>query len=149
MRVVHELSPTAARHRAVVVRILRKMVITKRVSVTQHYINFRPSVQAWMACCCTFPAILLPMVQKLSQKPRICSKWSPWSAGCGSWSCGLSGRINEVPEWRFALTADYSSSSPAKKNGKRYRGCHHKTYPQRRIAQESQRSINRNGCEYA
>ncbi len=55
-----------------------------------------------MAFCCEFPAFLLPMAQKLSsgfefglapsflrrdgQKPRICSKWSPWSAGCGS--CG-------------------------------------------------------------
>ena len=41
------------------------------------------------------------MAQKQSQKPRICSKWSPWSAGCGSWSCGLSGRINEESEWCF------------------------------------------------
>ena len=40
--------------------------MAKPLSVTQHYINFRPSVQAWMACCCTFPEILLPMVQKLS-----------------------------------------------------------------------------------
>ena len=69
------------------------------------------------AFCCEFPAFLLPMVQKLSsgfefglapsflrrdgQKPRIRSKWSPWSAGCGSCCCGLSGRINEVPEWCF------------------------------------------------
>ena len=58
------------------------------VSVTGHYINSRPSVQAWMAFCCEFPAFLLPMAQKQGQKTRICSKWSPWSAGCGSWSCG-------------------------------------------------------------
>ena len=29
---------------------------SKRVSVTGHYINSRPSVQAWMAFCCAFPA---------------------------------------------------------------------------------------------
>ena len=40
------------------------MVITKRVSVTRHYINFRPSVQARRAFCCAFPAFLLPMAQK-------------------------------------------------------------------------------------
>ena len=56
------------------------------VSVTGHYINSRPSVQAWMAFCCEFPAILLPMAQKTGKKPRICSKWSPRSAGSGS--CG-------------------------------------------------------------
>ena len=33
-----------------------------------------------------FLHFLLPMAQKQSKKPRICSKWSPWSAGCGSWS---------------------------------------------------------------
>ena len=53
-----------------------------------------------MAFCCEFPAFLLPLAQKLSsgfefglapsflrrdgQKPRIRSKWSPWSAECGS-----------------------------------------------------------------
>ncbi len=41
------------------------LVITKRVFVTGHYINPRPSVQAWMAFCCAFPAFLLPMAQKL------------------------------------------------------------------------------------
>ncbi len=41
------------------------LVITKRVSVTGHYINSHPSVQAWMAFCCEFPAFLLPMAQKL------------------------------------------------------------------------------------
>ena len=40
------------------------MVITKRVSVTGHYINPRPSVQAWMAFCCAFPAFLLPMARE-------------------------------------------------------------------------------------
>ena len=80
------------------------MVITKRVSVTGHYINFRPSVQAQQAFCCEFPAFLLPMAGNQSsgfefglapsflrrdgQKPRICSKVSPWSAECGSWFCG-------------------------------------------------------------
>ena len=33
---------------------------------------------------------LLQMAQKLGQKPWFCSKWSPWSAGCGDWSCGWS-----------------------------------------------------------
>ena len=28
------------------------------------------------------------MAQKTGCKGRIRSKWSPWSAGCGSWSCG-------------------------------------------------------------
>ena len=32
------------------------MVITKRVSVTGHCINFRPSVQARQAFCCELPA---------------------------------------------------------------------------------------------
>ena len=41
-------------------RILRKMVITKRVSVTGHYINSRTSVQARRAFCCAVPAFLLP-----------------------------------------------------------------------------------------
>ena len=36
--------------------------------------------------CSSVDGILLPMAQKQSQKPRICSKWSPWSAGCRS--CG-------------------------------------------------------------
>ena len=45
--------------------------------------------------------IFLPMAQKQSCKGRICSKWSPGAAGCGSWSCCLSGRINEEPEWCF------------------------------------------------
>ena len=46
------------------------------------------------------------------QKPRICSKWSPWSAGCGSWSCEpvRASRLGEAlaktedlskPEWCF------------------------------------------------
>ena len=75
--------------------------ITKRVYVTGYYINTRPSVQAWRAFCCAFPAFLLPVAQKTGSKGRIRSKWSPWSAGCGSWSCGLSGRINEETEWCF------------------------------------------------
>ena len=50
-----------------------------------HYVNSRPSVQSWMAFCCAFPAFLLPMAQKQSCKERIYSKWSPWSAGCGSY----------------------------------------------------------------
>ena len=33
--------------------------------------------------------------------------------GAGHGLASLSGRINEVPEWCFALAADYSSSSPA------------------------------------
>ena len=67
-------------------RILRKMVITKRVSVTAHYINSRPSVQAWRAFCCEFPAFCCRWREKTGSKGRMCSKWSPWSAGCGS--CG-------------------------------------------------------------
>ena len=45
---MHELSPTAARHREQMARILENwnLVIIKRVSVTGHYINSRPSVQA-------------------------------------------------------------------------------------------------------
>lgn len=51
------------------------------------------------AFCCAFPSFLLPMAQKTepnfefelsppfyaetSKKPRICSEWSPWSAGFG------------------------------------------------------------------
>ncbi len=34
------------------------MAMTKRVSVTGHYINSRLSVQAWMAFCCGFSAYL-------------------------------------------------------------------------------------------
>ncbi len=45
--------------------------------------------------------LLVRKSAKTDCKGRICSKWSPWSAGCGSWSCGLSGRINEEPEWCF------------------------------------------------
>ena len=60
--------------------------MSKRVSVTGHYINFRPSVQAWMACCSAFPAFFAADGSKTGSKGRICSKWSPWSAGCGS--CG-------------------------------------------------------------
>ena len=61
----------------------------KRVSVTAHYINFHPSVQARRAFCCKFPAFLLPMAQKLSCKGRICSKGSPWSAGAPSYPVRL------------------------------------------------------------
>ena len=53
-----KFTPTAARQMAVVARILRNMVMIKRVSVTGHYINSRPSVQAWRAFCCEFPALL-------------------------------------------------------------------------------------------
>ena len=28
------------------------------------------------------------MAQKRARKPRMPSRWSPWSAECGSWSCG-------------------------------------------------------------
>ena len=79
------------RAQAVVARILVNwnLDITKRVSVTSHYINSRPSVQAWMAFCCKFPAFLLPMAQKLSCKGRICSKGSPWSAGDPSYPVRL------------------------------------------------------------
>ena len=46
---MHELTPTAARHRAVVARILENwnLVITKRVPVTRHYSNSRSSVLVW------------------------------------------------------------------------------------------------------
>ncbi len=44
------------------------------------------------------------------QKLRIRSKGSPWSAGCGSWSCDLSGRINEVPEWCFGRWLQFSQN---------------------------------------
>ena len=44
------------------------------------------------------------------QKPRICSKWSPWSAGFGSWFCGLSGRINEEPEWCFVRCLQFGQN---------------------------------------
>jgi hypothetical protein len=48
------------------------------------------------------------------KKPRICSKWSLWSAGCGSWSCEpvWASRLGEAlaktedlskPEWLFGL----------------------------------------------
>ena len=50
------------------------------------------------------------MAQKLSKKPRICSKWSPWSAGCGAWSCGLSGRINEETEWYFVRCLQFGQN---------------------------------------
>ena len=49
--------------------------------------QFPPLCSSAAAFCCAFPAILLPMARKQSQKPRICSKWSPWSAGCGSCGC--------------------------------------------------------------
>ena len=74
-----------ARQRAVVVRILGMVAITKRVPVTGHYINSHPSVQAWRAFCCEFPAFLLPMAQKLGCNGRILSRWSPWSAGARSY----------------------------------------------------------------
>ncbi len=44
------------------------------------------------------------------QKPKICSMWSPRSAECGSWSCGLSGRINEEPEWCFERWLQFSQN---------------------------------------
>ena len=43
-------------------------------------------------------------------KGWIRSKWSPWSTGCGSWSCGLSGRINEEPEWCFERWLQFSQN---------------------------------------
>jgi hypothetical protein len=32
------------------------------------------------------------------------------SAGCGSWPCGLSGRINEEPEWCFVRCLQFSQN---------------------------------------
>ena len=43
-------------------------------------------------------------------KGRIRSKWSSWSAGCGAWPCGLSGRINEEPEWCFVRCLQFSQN---------------------------------------
>ena len=63
--------------------VSRNNTLTNR---SQEIYNSRPSVQAWMAFCCVFPAFLVPMAQKQSCKGRIRSKWSPWSAGCRSWS---------------------------------------------------------------
>ena len=46
-----------------------------------------------MAFCCEFPAFLLWMAQKQARKPRMPSRWSPWSAGApsypGRWLFGL------------------------------------------------------------
>lgn len=47
---------------------------------------------------------------KMGCKGRIRSKWSPWSAGGGSWSCGLSGRINEETEWCFVRWLQFSQN---------------------------------------
>ena len=62
---------------------------SKRVSVTWHYINSRPSVQVRRAFCCAFPSFLLPMAQKMGSKPRSCSKWSPWSSRAPSYPVHL------------------------------------------------------------
>ena len=40
----------------------------------------------------------------------IYSKWSPWSAGGGAWSCDLSGRINEETEWCFVRCLQFSQN---------------------------------------
>ena len=61
----------------------RHRIRNKKWQKVQIFLINRRSRRAF---CCAFPAFLLPMAQKQSQKPRICSKWSPWSAGCGS--CG-------------------------------------------------------------
>ena len=63
----------AARQRAQVVRILGKMVITKRVSVTGHYINSRPSVQAWMGI------LLLAALREPHERnsPKVLPEMSP------------------------------------------------------------------------
>ena len=70
MRDMQELSPTTARHRAVVARMLWNggMVTVKRVSIAVDYINSRLSVQAWRwillifanfhECCISFPCSL-------------------------------------------------------------------------------------------
>ena len=62
-----------------------------------YYINPRPTVQARRAFCCEFPAFLLQMAQKQAARGGFARS----GAGCWSWSCGLSGRINEEPEWCF------------------------------------------------
>ena len=51
------------------------MLMTWCVSVTGHYINSRPSVQAWMALCCAFPAFLVRMAQitELRLRVRVCA----------------------------------------------------------------------------
>ena len=71
-----KFSPTAARQRAVVARIFRNwgMVTVKRVSIAVDYINSRPSVQAWRAFCCEFPAFLLPVAGNLGS---VSAKASP------------------------------------------------------------------------
>ena len=37
--------------------------MNNELSILWHYINYLTSVQAWMAFCCAFPAILLRMAQ--------------------------------------------------------------------------------------
>ena len=50
-------------------------LMTWCVSVAGHYINSRPSVQAWMALCCEFPAFLVRMAQitELRLRVRACA----------------------------------------------------------------------------
>ena len=66
------------------------MVMSKRVSVTGHYINFHPSVQARRAFCCAFPAFLLPMAGKQAVRGGFARSGAPGLLGAGH---GLAGGV--------------------------------------------------------
>ena len=56
------------------------LVITNRVSVTGHYINSCPSVQAWRALCCAFPAFFFADGAKTELQGEDLLEVEPW--GC-------------------------------------------------------------------
>ena len=86
------------------------MDITKRVSVTGDYINSRPSVQAWMAFCCEFPAILLPMGKNRAKSRGFARSGALGLPGAGHGLAACPGVDLSKVEWCFDRWLQFSQN---------------------------------------